>query len=73
MRVVSEVNCGFLQYVATEKLMCPPDAHKFVLQYDRDWRLYRSFSGGTIGAWVDFPGRRWGGRRISVVAPVGSG
>ena len=68
----SEAHCGFLQHAATEKLACPPDSHKFVLQYDRNWGLYCSFFGGMIGAWVYFPGTCWGEARcINVVAPIG--
>ena len=68
----SKDHCGFLQHTATEKLACPADSHKFVLQYDRNWGLFCSFFGGMIGAWVDFPGRCWGEVRcINVVAPVG--
>jgi hypothetical protein len=65
--------CGFMNKETTETLACPQGAHKFRLQYDRNWTLDCSFFGGIVGATVSFPGCSWGEiRHIEVLAPLGS-
>lgn len=69
----SIIECGFLNKEITKSLGCPHNAHKFILQHDRNWALDCSFFGGIIGATVSFPGQNWGNiRRIEIVAPLGS-